>query len=367
MLQTLATIPGYIAGRAAHIPHSLPINYTFSVTTRCNSRCRTCNIWQNKTNELSIGEWEKVLISLGQSPYWITLSGGEPFLYRDLVPLCERIQDICKPGIINIPTNSLTEGISEKVEQITKIFSPSKVIINLSLDGIGAEHDAIRGIPGNFTRFERNLASIVKVRERAANLTIGIHSVVSVYNFDNIHRLIAYAKSLPADQFITEMAEERIELGTVGLPISPDRQQYSEILDDLTNEIRYHSTKGVARLTRAFRLEYYQLTKRILSEERQVIPCYAGWASTHIFADGTVWPCCIRAEALGNLRDSQYDFSKIWYGENGRKIRQTIQQKECWCTLANSSYTNLLINPASLARVIGKLAASYLPASWKLL
>ena len=70
-------------------------------------------------------------------------------------------------------------------------------------------------------------------------------------------------------------------------------------------------------------MEYYKLVKRILNEQDQVIACYAGWVSAHIYADGTVWPCCVRADNLGNLRDHNYDFKEIWFGE---KIQASAPQ-----------------------------------------
>ena len=194
----IARIPYYLLNRSNVIPGVLPLNYTFSLTTRCNSRCMTCNIWKIKTNELSLEEWEKILLSVGKSPYWITLSGGEPFLFSDLVPLCKSIQQICDPAIVNIPTNSLTPGIAEKVAQIAGIFRPAQLILNLSLDGIGEDHDRIRGIPGNFSRFEKNLAQLNEVAREYPNLSIGIHSVISTYNIKRFSTLMAYAKSQPA-------------------------------------------------------------------------------------------------------------------------------------------------------------------------
>ncbi|MFN2122023.1 MAG: SPASM domain-containing protein, partial [Candidatus Promineifilaceae bacterium] len=108
---------------------------------------------------------------------------------------------------------------------------------------------------------------------------------------------------------------------------------------------------GLSRITEAFRVEYYKLVKRILEEEDQVIDCYAGWASTQIYADGTVWPCCVRADDLGNLRDHNYDFKEIWFGEKIKEVRRSIAAKECYCPLANASYTNMLLNVPTLSRV----------------
>jgi MoaA/NifB/PqqE/SkfB family radical SAM enzyme len=98
-------------------------------------------------------------------------------------------------------------------------------------------------------------------------------------------------------------------------------------------------------------VEYYRLVKRILVEKTQVIGCYAGWASAHIYADGHVWPCCVRADSMGNLRDVDYDFRSIWFSLEAERIRQSIHSKACHCPLANASYTNMLHHLPTLLKV----------------
>jgi molybdenum cofactor biosynthesis enzyme MoaA len=112
-LRLALSIPLYWSFRRLARPTLLPINYTFSVSYRCNSRCITCDIWRiqyrvPKKLELTLDEWERVIKSLGSSPYWITVSGGEPFLRRDLVDLVRTIDEYNKPKIINIPTNAIS-------------------------------------------------------------------------------------------------------------------------------------------------------------------------------------------------------------------------------------------------------------------
>src|SRR5438094_9144209 len=111
----------------------------------------------------------------------------------------------------------------------------------------------------------------------------------------------------------------------------------------------------MAKVTEAIRVEYYKLVKRILDEKDQVIACYAGWVSAQIYADGTVWPCCVRADNLGNLRNHNYDFKEIWFGEKIKEVRRSIAAKECHCPLANASYTNMLHDIPTLTRVGTKL------------
>lgn len=355
MLGVLARVPLFRAYRSWGWPQLLPLNITLSPSPRCNSRCLTCNIWMKRENELTLDEWDKSLASLGQAPYWFTISGGEPFMFPGIVELAQLAYEHCRPGIINIPTNSILSTIPDKVERIATSCPDSQLIINLSLDGVGEKHDYIRGIPGNFERFEERLIQLLELRERLPNLTIGIHSVISVFSVGHLDELIAYADQSGADQFITEIAEPRVELDTVGLPITPDREDYNAAIDRLIAYVESKQYRGVARITEAFRVEYYKLVKRILEEEDQVIDCYAGWASAQIYADGTVWPCCVRADKLGNLRDHNYDFKEIWFGEAIKEVRRSIAAKECHCPLANASYTNMLIDIPTVSRVAAKV------------
>jgi MoaA/NifB/PqqE/SkfB family radical SAM enzyme len=216
---------------------------------------------------------------------------------------------------------------------------------------VGEKHDIIRGVPGNFKKFERCLEQLLHLRNQLNNLTIGIHSVVSVFNVGHLEEIIVYADRSGADQFITEIAEPRVELDTVGLPITPATEDYAKAIEHLIAYIQSRRFTGMARITEALRVEYYKLVRRILDEQDQVIACYAGWVSAHIYADGTVWPCCVRADKLGNLRDHHYEFKEIWFGKKIQEVRRSIAAKECHCPLANASYTNMLHDIPTLARV----------------
>jgi MoaA/NifB/PqqE/SkfB family radical SAM enzyme len=350
MLGVLARVPLYMLFRRFGRPRLYPLNLTIVPSPRCNSRCRTCNIWKQHVQELTLEEWDQVLTSLGRAPYWFTISGGEPFLYRDLVPLVKLVYDRCRPGIINVPTNSiLFRQIPEQVAEIARYCRESALVINLSLDGVGEQHDQIRGVPGGFERFTANYRALRALD--LPNLSVGIHSVISVYNIEHAPALFDYALSLEPDAYITEIAEERVELGTVGMPITPSPEAYAKAIEPLVRRLRKRRFHGLARVTEAFRMEYYRLVNRILVEERQVIGCYAGWASAQIHADGTVWPCCVRADAMGNLREVGYDFGAVWFSEEAKRIRESIYDRECYCPLANASYTNMLHHPVTLVKV----------------
>jgi hypothetical protein len=184
------------------------------------------------------------------------------------------------------------------------------------------------------------------------------HTVISNYNIDRFFEIYAGLEFLEPDSYITEIAEERVELDTIDWEITPVAEKYGPIADFLSEKARQRPVKGFAKITQAFRAEYYQLAKRILYEQRQVVPCYAGWASCQIAPNGDVWSCCIRAEGVGNLRENNYDLRPIWRGEAMTQLRRSIYQGECQCPMANASYANMVLHPPTLARVISTVVTS---------
>ena len=71
-----------------------PYKLTFALTSKCNYRCQTCNIWQKPPqDELSPSEIE-LLFKKAPNFSWIDLTGGEVFLRRDFVDIVEIIPPI---------------------------------------------------------------------------------------------------------------------------------------------------------------------------------------------------------------------------------------------------------------------------------
>lgn len=335
--------------RAVGFPKMYPANVTISLLYSCNSRCLTCDVWQKKAKNLRPDEYDRIFASLGDAPYWFTFSGGEPFLRKDIVDIVSSAYRHCHPGVINIPTNSLLSWIvPTRVEEILRRCPKSNVVINLSLDGVGEKHDHLRGVKGNFEHFEKNYAALRKLKY--PNFTLGVHTVISKYNVNDMEEICDYVGSIKPDSFITEIAEERVELGTMGKNITPDPVDYAQAIDILQSKTAQFGYKGMGKVAHAFRVQYYQLVKQVLREHTQVIPCYAGWASCQISPEGDVWSCCIRAESMGNLREAGYDFGKVWYSQAADQLRTSIRNKECHCPLANASYTNLVHHIPSLAK-----------------
>jgi MoaA/NifB/PqqE/SkfB family radical SAM enzyme len=360
MMKVLPEIPALKATHATGRVLRLPVNITVSVSYRCNSRCKTCNVWLLPNDDLTVGEWDRVFESLGSSPYWFTFSGGEPTLRKDLPEMVASAYRHCRPGIINIPTNGIQDKvIPGRIEQVLQAAPGSEVIINLSLDGLGRKHDDVRGVRNNWDRAMVTWAGLKQLKKQYKHLTLGIHTVISNFNVDAFPELCEYVqRELKPDSYITEIAEERVELDTVGLGITPTVEKYTVAIDTLLESMRDQRPTGVAEVTQAFRRQYYELVKRTLREQRQVIPCMAGVASAQIAPNGDVWTCCVRAQSMGNLREHDYDFGSVWKTGKADQLRRSIKAGECHCPLANAAYTNMLTHGPTVARVAADVARS---------
>ena len=73
-----------------------PFKLTFCLTFWCNYRCETCNIWKMKPrDELRL---EEIREFFKRSPgfSWVDLTGGEVWLRKDFVDICEALTTSCK-------------------------------------------------------------------------------------------------------------------------------------------------------------------------------------------------------------------------------------------------------------------------------
>ncbi len=354
----LPKIPLYWSFYRFGAPKLLPFSIVISISFRCNSKCRTCDVWRKPNDDLTLEEWTRVFKHIGRGPIYLTFTGGEPFLRKDLPEMVIAAYQHCQPEYITIPTNGiLTQRIADGVAKICENAPKSRIGINLSLDGIGAEHDDIRLVPGNWDRSMQTWKALKKLQLQHSNLVLSVHTVISKFNIKRFRDIYTGLQTLAPDSYITEVAEERVELDTVGLDITPMARDYAPVADFLSQHARSTPARGFARVTQSFRAAYYQLAKRTLIEQRQVVPCFAGWASGHIAPNGDVWSCCIRAEPVGNLRKTNYDLKPIWFEQVGtmKNLRRSIAAGECACPMANASYANMLLHPPTLMQVAREL------------
>jgi len=347
-----------------------PLNLTFSVTNVCQSRCRTCNIWslyeahpEKRSEELTLAEIEKIFCSMGHI-YVFNISGGEPFLRPEITDIIRLACRYLSPGIIHIPTNAIAiERIDKKINKILNFLKTSFPRVHLtvkpSLDHIGDRHDEIRGVKGNFEKVTSLFQRLKTLQPEFPNFHVELGTVISNWNINDIEEIAAFVTALGTDSYRNEIAEERSEMFNSGNPITPAPDAYEKAVEHFVRLIRANMKSRLFfhRITGAFRLVYYDLAIRILREHRQVIPCYAGISNAHLSPYGDVWACCTLGydRSMGNLREFDYDFQKLWQSPRADAVRTGIYKRNCNCPLANQTYSNMLLHGPSLLRVMREI------------
>ncbi len=358
MKSVIARIPAFRAARRIGRALVLPASLTVSVLYACNSRCKTCHVYENKARVLTLDEYDRIFATLGHAPRWVTFSGGEPFLRKDLGDIAMTFWRHCRPSVMNFPTNaSLPDQVESVIDRVASEARGTSIVVNVSVDEIGARHDEIRGFPGNWEKTQDTLARLKRIKARRKNLTLGIHTVVSAYNEERFEQIADHCRALEPDSFIVEVAERRVELGTTGDDLTPSHEGVRRAMGYLRRHAR-RSRTAVEALVAGLRQEYYRLLERHDADPREHLPCFAGITSAHIMPEGKVWACCILGETLGDLRASDHDFPTVWYSAQADSIRARIRRDRCHCPLANQAYLNLLVDPASLVRVAARGGAS---------
>lgn len=342
-----------------------PMTFTFSVTAACQSRCKTCKIGHRylsdptvAEDDLAIDEIEKIFKSVGQV-YFFNMSGGEPFIRRDLPQIVELACKYLKPSIIHTPTNGiLSDRIEEEcieiLEIIKKYDSTIPFTVKPSIDGVGELHDEIRGVKGNFKRLVKTIEKLKKLEERYENFHLELGTVISNFNIEHLEEIEDFVHSLGVESYRNEVAECRTEFHNLEDDITPSAEVYQGLIEGFSKKIKENvcKKKSLAKTTEALRIVYYDLAGKILAEKKQVIPCYAGVSNVHVNYDGGVWPCCVLGydKEMGNLRDFDYNFPELWKSSQAKNVRKFIRDKKCACPLANQAYSNELLHFPSLVK-----------------
>lgn len=350
-----------------------PMTLTYSVTAACQSRCKTCQIGamfcQDPTRpekDLKLEEIEKIFQSMNPV-YFFNMSGGEPFMRSDLPEIVDLACRYLKPRVIHTPTNAiLSEKIienTEKIIQIVRKYDASvPFTVKPSVDGVGELHDEIRGVRGNFKCLLKTIDGLKKLEGKYDNFHLELGTVISNFNIDHLEEIEDFVHSLGVESYRNEVAECRTEFFNLQDEITPPAEVYQRLIKDFARKVEENigKKKKLARTTEAMRVVYYDIAGKILEEKRQVIPCYAGVSNVHINYDGGVWPCCVLGyeKEMGNLRDYNYDFQKLWHSEEAQTVRKYIREKNCACPLANQAYSNELLHLPSLCKA-GVKAVKY--------
>lgn len=299
-----------------------PIDATIAITYKCNSRCQMCNIWQDQhPAELPLEYFRNLAPTLKH----INLSGGEPFLRADLPEIVRIINEVSPHAQIIISSNGLaTEMIREQIGKILAV--DPQVGVRISIDGIGAVHDKIRGING---MFEHAIATVKMLKESGVS-NLGLSFTIMDDNAGELPKVYDLSRELGIEMALALVQNSDIYF--------QKDSNHVTALAPVERDLIYLIKKELAswKIKRWLRAFYDYGLLLYARRQQRLLPTGAAKDSLFIDPSGTIYPSNLISLKLGNLGTDKLE--KIWHGAEADRTRQEMEAKqisEAWiiCTI----------------------------------
>ena len=174
---------------------------SFEITKRCLNNCLHCSSCSSSNCEQCI-DYETIKRTIEDMPKLgvtrVCLSGGEPFLHKDLRKIVEHITNL------GMDVNIYSSGITEKGGKICyisleeflelKSLGLSKVMFNVQSTK-EENYNKITGTKNRFPIVKESISNAIQ-----AGISAEIHFVPMKINIDDIDDVIAFAKEMKIDK-----------------------------------------------------------------------------------------------------------------------------------------------------------------------
>lgn len=160
-----------------------PLQTVLFITDACSLSCRHCAIYNHRNPVMkSYRQIEDELrYSYGLGSRFVDFEGGEPLLWREGGRDINSLVDLAK----SMGFYSCT--ITTNGQQPLKGLKADSIWV--SLDGVGAVHDDIRG-EGAFEKLEKNIAE-------SDHKAISVNMTINNRNYQDVERVVKYVKGNP--------------------------------------------------------------------------------------------------------------------------------------------------------------------------
>lgn len=328
----------------------------FAVTSACNSRCQTCQVWrlhqQNPKNfkkDLSLKEIRQFFSQLPEEFVWLSLSGGEPFLRKDLGEICKAAtKSMPNLGLISIPSNGLlTKPILETTKKILKT-SLKNLFLNFSLDGPEAIHDQIRGIKGAYQKTWTTYTKVLQLVRKEPRLHVNLETTISRLNIlylkDFFEKLLSDGHKITLTLAHTGYLYKNQRGNNDFVNIDQDSKKLKQIIEMVQKKLTPWSfVEAIERIYLRKIMNFYE------NRRKQPIACTALKTSIALDSQGNLLPCFMWGKKLANIRQGDYDLKKI-LKKNQRQFKRArkmiVRQlcPNCWtpCEAYQAIISNLL-------------------------
>lgn len=280
------------------------LSYLFwECTTRCNFHCRHCGSdcgMAEKEKDMPLEDFLKAIdtIPAKERPknFCVVLTGGEPLLRPDIETIGRELRSR------RIQWGMVSNGWLYDDDMHLRLIDAGMGAITVSLDGLEASHDWMRGIPGSYNRALRAISAFAK----DPRLNSDVVTCVNKRNLSELPEIYGILKGLGLKQW---------RLFTI-IPIGraakdPDMHLTDEEFVTLMEFIKQKREEG-GPMTVTFSCEGY--LGRYEEEVRPVrFFCHAGVNIASILIDGRICACPnIDRDRFSQGNIYQDNFFEVW-------------------------------------------------------
>ena len=261
-----------------------PLNVTFALTSRCNSRCIYCKIGRKKEPEMSTSQVLSIIDELAQSgTQRITLYGGEPLLREDIGKIINYSKN---KGIFTcISTNG--NLFRKKINEIRNVG-----LAHLSLDGPKKIHDKHRG-KGSYQR----VIDSIKLANKN-NIKVITITVLTKYNINQIDFILDKANELNFKTVFTPL-EFFPKKTTDTLDLFASNKQYKKTFQYLLSKKESGAPIASSKSYIKHIINWRDYKVLNCYKNKPNYHCFSGKLFCHIEPNGDVYTC---RNAIGRIK-----------------------------------------------------------------
>ncbi len=304
---------------------------TIAITYNCNSRCRMCNIWQIKNSpELSLAAFS----NLSSDLKYINITGGEPFLHKDLLEIIKVINKTCPRANIIISSNGYASDLI--IRQMKKILEIDKRVgVRISIDGLSDTHNKIRGVPNIFNQAMGTIGGLRKI----GLVNLGLSFTIMDENIKELPEVYELARKNNLEFALALVQNSNIYFQKNSNKINFLEEVRENLNYAIKSELKSWSPKRWSRAFYNYGLKFYA------EKGERLLPSGAGFDSLFIDPAGDIYPSNLINLEIGNLADDKLD--NIWNSQRVNQVRAEIKNKnikESWiiCTLRGEMKKNFI-------------------------
>ena len=282
-----------------------PLAASLKLTENCQAKCVTCNYWQTRWDDSLDTEKAIATINrLGQFGIrYLRFTGGEPLLRRDLFQIMQKA-DMEKFGRITLQTNGL---LLKKLHNEINASPITKVAV--SIDGLEASNDVIRGIKGYFKLAMEGIRLL-------KNKQVNIVATLNGRSAGELEGLADEARSAGAGFGFNILDDRSYFLRqTSTSDLWPAPPEIAQIMVFLRDQLKRP----------AYELDY--IYKYFSRENPEEPPCVLGFLEVFVVSNGDVLAGCYVLKPVGNLL--REDFEELMGSARYREACVGMVRREC--------------------------------------